>query len=86
MSYCAAVAALHGHTGSSKHHALHLLLLSLYRWSTTGALYLSNIRMVFVADKADASGLAGFDMPLVYLCKEKLNQPIFGCNNLAGMQ
>lgn len=54
------------------------------RWSATGALYLSNIRLVFVADKADPSGLAGFDMPLVYICKEKLNQPIFGCNNLAG--
>ena len=73
--------------------------------------------MVFVADKADASGrfrwvrarhgtsslpchppspltlksthaispgLAGFDLPLVYLFKDKLNQPIFGCNNLAG--
>lgn len=23
-------------------------------------------------------------MPLVYIYKEKLNQPIFGCNNLAG--
>lgn len=54
------------------------------RWSASGALYLSNIRLVFVAEKADASGLAGFDMPLVYICKEKLNQPIFGCNNLAG--
>ncbi|WIA21976.1 hypothetical protein OEZ85_004333 [Tetradesmus obliquus] len=54
------------------------------KWSTTGALYLSNVRLVFVAEKADASGLAGFDMPLVYVCKEKLNQPIFGCNNLAG--
>lgn len=30
------------------------------------------------------AGLAGFDMPLVYISKEKLNQPIFGCNNLAG--
>jgi hypothetical protein len=31
------------------------------------------------------SGLAGFDLPLVYLLKDKLNQPIFGCNNLAGV-
>eukprot|EP00775_Hariotina_reticulata_P002184 gene2184-2502_t len=54
------------------------------KWSTTGALYLSNVRLVFVASKADPSGLAGFDMPLVYISKEKLNQPIFGCNNLAG--
>ncbi|KAF8063821.1 satP [Scenedesmus sp. PABB004] len=54
------------------------------KWSATGCLYLSNVRVVFVADKADASGLAGFDMPLVYIDREKLNQPIFGCNNLAG--
>jgi hypothetical protein len=33
-----------------------------------------------------AAGLAGFDMPLVYVFKDKLNQPIFGCNNLAGQQ
>jgi hypothetical protein len=32
------------------------------------------------------AGLAGFDMPLVYVFKDKLNQPIFGCNNLAGQQ
>jgi hypothetical protein len=31
-----------------------------------------------------AAGLAGFDLPLVYISKDKLNQPIFGCNNLAG--
>lgn len=35
---------------SAARHALHL------RWSTTGALYLSNVRVVFVADKADPSG------------------------------
>eukprot|EP00882_Tetradesmus_deserticola_P002287 GHRQ01002441.1.p1 GENE.GHRQ01002441.1~~GHRQ01002441.1.p1 ORF type:complete len:213 (+),score=79.22 GHRQ01002441.1:234-872(+) len=54
------------------------------KWATTGALYLSNVRLVFVAENADASGLAGFDMPLVYIFKDKLHQPIFGCNNLAG--
>eukprot|EP00879_Flechtneria_rotunda_P001965 GHRR01002139.1.p1 GENE.GHRR01002139.1~~GHRR01002139.1.p1 ORF type:complete len:214 (+),score=59.35 GHRR01002139.1:188-829(+) len=54
------------------------------KWSTSGALYLSNVRLVFVSEKADPSGLVGFDMPLVYVCKEKLHQPIFGCNNLAG--
>lgn len=31
------------------------------------------------------AGLAGFDLPLVYITKDKLNQPIFGCNNLAGV-
>lgn len=29
-------------------------------------------------------GLAAYDFPLVYLLNDKLNQPIFGCNNLAG--
>ncbi len=101
------------------------------RWSATGSIYLSNVRLVFLADKPDASGarskgaprsasdsdshqptithlpptlicpspkspwhalsppthtgLVGFDIPLVYICPgDKLNQPIFGCNNLAG--
>jgi hypothetical protein len=45
----------------------------------------SNVRLVFVADKTDpSSGLAGFDLPLVYIATEKLNQPIFGANNLSG--
>jgi WW domain-binding protein 2 len=44
----------------------------------------SNVRLVFVADKPDASGLAGFDLPLVYIATERLEQPIFGANNLSG--
>ncbi|MEW5302031.1 MAG: hypothetical protein WDW36_004843 [Sanguina aurantia] len=54
------------------------------RWSTTGVLYLSNVRLVFVADQMDPSGLSSFDIPLAYTRNDKLNQPIFGCNNLAG--
>lgn len=54
------------------------------KWATVGSIYLSNVRMVFLADKPDASGLAGFDIPLVYITSDKLNQPIFGCNNLSG--
>jgi hypothetical protein len=54
------------------------------RWSATGAVYLSNVRLVFVAERADASGLQAFDLPLVYISKEQLHQPIFGCNNLTG--
>lgn len=74
-------------SGKLGHGAMHdTYWCRVFRWSTAGALYLSNIRLVFVAEKADASGLAGFDIPLVYICKEKLNQPIFGCNNLAGKQ
>jgi hypothetical protein len=42
------------------------------------------MRMVFVANKADELGLVAFDFPLVYLRNDKLNQPIFGCNNLQG--
>lgn len=45
---------------------------------------MSNVRLVFVADKPDPSGLAGFDLPLVYIGTEKLSQPIFGCNALCG--
>lgn len=54
------------------------------KWSATGTVYASNVRLVFLADKPDASGLAGFDLPLVYITADKLNQPIFGCNNLSG--
>ncbi|PNW85493.1 hypothetical protein CHLRE_03g189100v5 [Chlamydomonas reinhardtii] len=53
-------------------------------WQARGALYLSNVRLVFVADKPDELGLHAFDFPLVYIRQDKLNQPIFGCNNLAG--
>jgi WW domain-binding protein 2 len=54
------------------------------RWSSKGNLYLSNMRMVFVASKTDTSGLQAFDLPLVYIRGDKFNQPIFGCNNLSG--
>lgn len=54
------------------------------KWSTPGVVYMSNLRLVFIADKTDESGLTAFDIPLVYIRTHKLNQPIFGCNNLAG--
>merc|ERR1712216_324502 len=53
------------------------------KWTAEGYLFLSHVRMVFVAPKADASGLQSFDFPLAYVTGEKFNQPIFGCNNLA---
>ena len=31
------------------------------------------------------TGLAAFELPLVYIKDDKFNQPIFGCNNLAGL-
>jgi len=54
------------------------------KWSSRGTLYLTNIRMVFVADARDPSGLHAFDFPLSYLRNDVLNQPIFFCNNLSG--
>ncbi|XP_057960328.1 UPF0664 stress-induced protein C29B12.11c [Malania oleifera] len=48
-----------------------------------GTIYLSNIRMVFVANKPMGSFFA-FDMPLLYVREEKFNQPIFFCNNISG--
>eukprot|EP01025_Chloroclados_australasicus_P029046 TRINITY_DN2886_c0_g1_i1.p1 TRINITY_DN2886_c0_g1~~TRINITY_DN2886_c0_g1_i1.p1 ORF type:complete len:223 (+),score=33.62 TRINITY_DN2886_c0_g1_i1:102-770(+) len=55
------------------------------KWQTRGVLYLTTVRMVFVAEKTDQrSGLAAFDLPLVYLQDIKFNQPILGANNLSG--
>nr|ADP88925.1 classical AGP [Gunnera manicata] len=48
-----------------------------------GTIYLSNIRMVFVANKPHGNFTA-FDMPLLYVRGEKFNQPIFLCNNISG--
>ncbi|KAF9607562.1 hypothetical protein IFM89_036924 [Coptis chinensis] len=49
-----------------------------------GTIYLSNIRMVFVASKP-VGNFAAFDMPLLYVHDEKFNQPIFYCNNISGL-
>ncbi|KAG0544429.1 hypothetical protein BDA96_02G274900 [Sorghum bicolor] len=50
---------------------------------TKGTIYLSNIRMVFVANKPVGNFFA-FDMPLLFVHGEKFNQPIFHCNNISG--
>ncbi|CAL0313035.1 unnamed protein product [Lupinus luteus] len=50
---------------------------------TKGVIYLSNIRMVFVANSPVGAFFA-FDMPLLYIHGEKFNQPIFHCNNISG--
>ncbi|KAK9098452.1 hypothetical protein Syun_025497 [Stephania yunnanensis] len=58
-------------------------------WSSSGSvkakgtIYLSNIRMVFVAAKPIGS-FTSFDMPLLFVHREKFNQPIFFCNNISG--
>ncbi|GAX82994.1 hypothetical protein CEUSTIGMA_g10421.t1 [Chlamydomonas eustigma] len=54
------------------------------KWNSKGSVFVSNIRLVFIAEKADTSGLTGFDLPLVYIFKDSLVQPIFSCNNLKG--
>lgn len=51
--------------------------------STKGTLYLSNIRLVFVANKPVGNFYA-MDMPLLYLHEERFNQPIFFANNITG--
>ncbi|XP_057529166.1 uncharacterized protein LOC130807835 [Amaranthus tricolor] len=48
-----------------------------------GTIYLSNVRMVFVASKPTGNFYA-FDMPLLHVHGEKFNQPIFQCNNISG--
>lgn len=53
------------------------------RVKVKGTIYLSNIRMVFVASKP-VGNLYAFDMPLLYVHGEKFNQPIFHCNNISG--
>ncbi|XP_031098461.1 UPF0664 stress-induced protein C29B12.11c [Ipomoea triloba] len=53
------------------------------RVKAKGTIYLSNIRMVFVADRP-IGNFRAFDMPLLYVHAEKFNQPIFHCNNISG--
>lgn len=48
-----------------------------------GTIYLSNIRMVFVANKP-VEEFTAFDMPLLYVRGEKFSQPRFFCNNISG--
>lgn len=48
-----------------------------------GTIYLSNVRMVFVASKP-AGNFYAFDMPMLHVHSEKFNQPIFHCNNISG--
>jgi WW domain-binding protein 2 len=57
---------------------------STRRWSASGTLWLTDVRLVFVAPAANADGLQAFDFPLAYITHDKFNQPIFACNNLAG--
>ncbi|KAL9261636.1 UPF0664 stress-induced protein C29B12.11c-like protein [Drosera capensis] len=53
------------------------------KFKARGTIYLSNIRMVFVAEKPSGD-LVAFDMPLLYVSREKFSQPVFHCNNISG--
>ncbi|CAN6464574.1 unnamed protein product [Victoria cruziana] len=48
-----------------------------------GTIFLSNVRIVFVASQQVGSFTA-FDLPLLYVHHDKFNQPIFFCNNISG--
>jgi len=48
--------------------------------SSSGVLYLTTLRMVYVGEGDGKS----FDMPLATVAAEKFNQPIFGANNMTG--
>ncbi|CAL8463061.1 g2595 [Coccomyxa elongata] len=55
------------------------------KWSSKGVIFLTNMRMIFVANHPDAaSGLVAFELPFAYITGDKFKQPVFGCNNLAG--
>nr|XP_004228894.1 UPF0664 stress-induced protein C29B12.11c-like [Solanum lycopersicum] len=56
---------------------------SLGEVQAKGTIYLSNIRMVFVA-KNPTNNFNAFDIPLLFVHGEKLNQPIFFCKNISG--
>eukprot|EP00475_Leptophrys_vorax_P040340 TRINITY_DN74657_c0_g1_i1.p1 TRINITY_DN74657_c0_g1~~TRINITY_DN74657_c0_g1_i1.p1 ORF type:complete len:209 (-),score=4.82 TRINITY_DN74657_c0_g1_i1:378-1004(-) len=55
------------------------------KWKARGSLFLSNIRMVFVASPPHQQPVTAFDLPLLYMHNEKFNQPIFGANNISGI-
>ena len=53
------------------------------KFEARGSLWLSTLRVVFVADRPQG-GFSAFDLPLATMRSEKFNQPIFGANNMTG--
>uniref|UniRef100_A0A2P2JMU9 Uncharacterized protein MANES_08G097600 n=1 Tax=Rhizophora mucronata TaxID=61149 RepID=A0A2P2JMU9_RHIMU len=49
-----------------------------------GTIYLSNVRIVFVANKP-VGDFRAFDLPMLYVHGEKFKQPILFCNNISGL-
>ena len=56
---------------------------SSQKFETRGSLWLSTLRVVFVADRPQG-GFSAFDLPLATMRSESFNQPIFGANNMTG--
>lgn len=54
------------------------------KFDSNGQLYLSTLRMVFVAEGRPGASFSAFDLPLATTSDEKFNQPIFGANNMTG--
>lgn len=55
------------------------------KWQAKGTLWLSNVRLVVIADGGPGpDGLHSFDIPLAYITNNKFNQPVFSCNHLSG--
>ncbi|KAJ8574291.1 hypothetical protein K7X08_026096 [Anisodus acutangulus] len=66
-----------------KTSAGNILLKGLGEVEVKGTIYLSNIRMVFVA-KNPRDNFIAFDIPLLFVHGEKLNQPLFSWKNISG--
>ncbi len=55
------------------------------KFNATGTLYLSNLRIFFVADGSTSrANCDSFDLPLATMIQPAFNQPIFGANNISG--
>jgi hypothetical protein len=54
------------------------------RWRAKGTAFLTNMRMVFVADNANHAALRAYELPLAYLSDYSFKQPILRCNHLRG--
>mmetsp|Transcript_22061 Transcript_22061/g.38093 ORF Transcript_22061/g.38093 Transcript_22061/m.38093 type:complete len:210 (-) Transcript_22061:485-1114(-) len=57
------------------------------KWkSVEGMLFLTSLRLVFITSEkcSSKSRFESLELPLQGIWDEKLNQPIFGCNNISG--
>jgi WW domain-binding protein 2 len=56
-----------------------------YNFSGAGSVFLTNYRLVFVATKPTRQGVHAVEIPLLFISKEDIRQPVFGANNLRGV-